>query len=93
MSIKYWWSDDFQWFCIKTGDGVSRTTVSLSREEAAALAMEADPAFADLLTKGRQQALQLLADARDTQARIEADYTGSRIADSPLPTRERGATD
>jgi hypothetical protein len=60
MSIKYWWSDDLQWFCILVDDGNSQTTVSLSREEAADLSMEADPKFADLLGKGREQALKIL---------------------------------
>lgn len=27
MSIKYWWSDDFQWFCILTDDGVNKATI------------------------------------------------------------------
>jgi hypothetical protein len=64
MSIKYWWSDDLQWFCILTDDGVSQTTVSLTREQAGGLSMEADPSFADLLGKGRERALQLLEEAR-----------------------------
>lgn len=64
MSIKYWWSDDLQWFCILADDGVNQTTVSLTREQAGELAAEADPAFADLLGKGREQALRLLAEAR-----------------------------
>lgn len=64
MSIKYWWSDDFQWFCILTDDGVNQTTVSLSRDEADDLSMEADPKFADLLEEGRKRALKLLDAAR-----------------------------
>jgi hypothetical protein len=64
MSIKYWWSDDLQWFCILTDDGVTKTTVSLSREEAGDLSLEADPKFADLLVEGRKRALRLLAAAR-----------------------------
>jgi hypothetical protein len=64
MSIKYWWSDDFQWFCILADDGVSQTTVSLSREEANDLSSEADPKFADLLAEGRKRALRLLEEAR-----------------------------
>jgi hypothetical protein len=64
MSIKYWWSDDFQWFCILMDDGVNKTTVSLTREEAADLSMEADPSFADLLKRGRDRALALLDEAR-----------------------------
>ena len=64
MSIKYWWSDDLQWFCILTDDGVSKTTVSLSREEAEALSSEADPKWADMLAEGRKRALKLLDEAR-----------------------------
>lgn len=64
MSIKYWWSDDLQWFCILADDGVSQTTISLSREEADDLSMEADPKFADLLEEGRKRALKLLEQAR-----------------------------
>lgn len=64
MSIKYWWSDDFQWFCILTDDGVNKTTVSLTREEAGDLSMESDPSFADLLAEGQRRALLLLEKAR-----------------------------
>jgi hypothetical protein len=64
MSVKYWWSDDLQWFCIRTDDGVNQTTVSLSRDEAGDLSMEADPKFADLLEEGRKRALKLLDAAR-----------------------------
>jgi hypothetical protein len=75
MNIKYWWSDDLQWFCILTDDGVSQTTVSLTREEAEALSAEADPKFADMLGKGREQALRLLKEA----------------SASSLPSHERNA--
>lgn len=64
MKIQYWWSDDLQWFCIRTDDGVSHTTVSLSREEANDLSSEADPKFADMLKEGRERALRLLDEAR-----------------------------
>jgi len=64
MSIKYWWSDDLQWFCILTDDGVNKTTVSLSREEALELSEESDPKWADMLGRGRERALRLLDEAR-----------------------------
>lgn len=64
MSIKYWWSDDFQWFCVLVDDGNSQATISLTREEAADLSMEADPKFADMLAEGRKRALKLLDEAR-----------------------------
>jgi hypothetical protein len=41
--IKAWWSDDGKWFCILVNDGVSQATVSLTPEEANALAEKADP--------------------------------------------------
>lgn len=65
MSIKYWWSDDLQWFCILTDDGVNKTTVSLTREQARDLSDEADPRWAEMLAKGRKQALEALEAARN----------------------------
>jgi hypothetical protein len=65
MSIKYWWSDDFQWFCVLVDDGNSQSTISLTREQAADLSMEADPSFADLLAEGQKRALKLLEEAHD----------------------------
>ena len=35
--IRAWWSDDGEWFCIETNDGVGRSTVSLTHEEASEL--------------------------------------------------------
>lgn len=68
MKIKYWWSDDFQWFCILADDGTCQTTVSLSREEAKELSSEADPQWADMLRKGREKALELLDAARTRES-------------------------
>ena len=43
--VRGWWSEDGKWFCILANDGVSQATVSLTREEAKALASEIyDPA-------------------------------------------------
>jgi hypothetical protein len=40
--IKYWWSEDRQWFCILSNDGAGGcATVSLTTSEAADLAAEA----------------------------------------------------
>lgn len=64
MSIKYWWSDDLQWFCILVDDGNGKATVSLPREQAKDLSMESDPEFADMLGKGREYALKALEEAR-----------------------------
>lgn len=47
IKIKYWWSEDKKWFCVLTNDGVNQSTVSLTPEEAALLAMNASPAVAD----------------------------------------------
>lgn len=64
--IKYWWSEDRQWFCILVNDGNSQATVSLSAEEADALADEAmrTPEYLAMEERGRQQALQILDDVR-----------------------------
>lgn len=40
--IRYWWSEDRKWFCILIDDGVHQATVSLTPDEADALADEAD---------------------------------------------------
>jgi hypothetical protein len=72
MSIKYWWSDDLQWFCVLSDDGVNQTTVSLTREQAKELSDEADPKFADLLGEGRKRALALLEAARSPQESRDA---------------------
>lgn len=65
MSVKYWWSDDFRWFCLLVDDGVNQATVSLTPEQAQELSDEADPKWAELLKKGRAQALDLLEKARN----------------------------
>jgi hypothetical protein len=41
--IKYWWSEDRQFFCILVNDGTSQATVSLNRDEALLLSLFADP--------------------------------------------------
>jgi hypothetical protein len=41
--IKAWWSDDGPWFSILVDDGVCQATVSLTPDEAIALAKKADP--------------------------------------------------
>lgn len=54
IKIKFWWSEDKQWFCILTDDGNNQSTVSLTVEEASLLSMNAahpQPQQAD----GRQQ--------------------------------------
>lgn len=53
--IKTWWSEDGKWFCVLTSDGVSQTTVSLTPDEATALARDADPEVYEKLTVVRRQ--------------------------------------
>ena len=60
--IKYWWSEDRQWFCILVNDGSHQATVSLTIEEAEALMDEVmqTPRFLDLQKRTREQALKEL---------------------------------
>jgi hypothetical protein len=54
--IQSWWSEDGQWFCILVNDGVSQSTVSLTADEAKALARDADPeVYKQLATVRRQR--------------------------------------
>lgn len=53
--IKTWWSEDGKWFCVLVNDGVSQSTVSLTPEEAKALARDADPEVYEKLTVVRRQ--------------------------------------
>lgn len=64
--IKYWWSDDRQWFCLRVNDGTSHATVSLSVEEAEALMGEVmqTPSFLKLQEEAFQRAIQLMDEAR-----------------------------
>lgn len=60
--IKYWWSEDRQFFCILVNDGISQATVSLSIEETDALMGEVmqTPSFLKLQEDAWQQALRLM---------------------------------
>ena len=53
--IKSWWSEDGQWFCLLVDDGVNKATVSLTPDEAKALARDADPEVYEKLTTVRRQ--------------------------------------
>jgi hypothetical protein len=68
--IKYWWSDDRQWFCILVNDGVSQTTVSLSIEEADALMGEVmqTPRFLEFQKECADRALQLMDERLTVQS-------------------------
>lgn len=64
--IKYWWSEDRQWFCVLVSDGIGTATVSLNLEEAEALMDEVmkTPRFLAFQKECADHALQLLAEAR-----------------------------
>ena len=51
----WWWSEDGKWFCLLVDDGVNKATVSLTPEEARALAHDADPEAARKLATVRRQ--------------------------------------
>lgn len=53
--IKSWWSEDGKWFCILADDGVSKATISLTPDEAKALARDADPDIHEKLRVVRRQ--------------------------------------
>ena len=53
--IQSWWSEDGKWFCILTDDGVNKTTISLTPDEAKSLAREADPEIQEKLRVVRRQ--------------------------------------
>lgn len=60
--IKYWWSEDRQWFCILVNDGTAQATVSLSIEEAEALMGEVmqTPGFLALQKQAEERAIEML---------------------------------
>ena len=64
--IKYWWSEDRQFFCILVNDGVTKSTVSLSVEEAEALMGEVmqTPSFLKLQQEAWEQAQRLMEEAK-----------------------------
>lgn len=65
--IKYWWSEDRNWFCIKINDGTNQATVSLTVDEANDLMGEVmqTPYFLALQKECQEQALQMLKEAND----------------------------
>lgn len=79
--IKYWWSEDRQWFCIIANDGNCQATVSLTVEEAEALMDQVmqTPSFLAPQEKARDQALRLLDDAR---ARVLGMGDNPRVIDN-----------
>lgn len=59
--IKAWWPEDGKWFCILVDDGVSKSTVSLTPEEAKGLARDADPEVYEKLALVRRQRSDMTA--------------------------------
>lgn len=43
QKLKAWWSEDKNWFCLLSDDGINQTTISLTVEEASLLSMSAEP--------------------------------------------------
>jgi hypothetical protein len=43
QKLKAWWSEDKNWFCILSDDGINQTTISLTVEEASVLSGNAEP--------------------------------------------------
>lgn len=43
QKLKAWWSEDKNWFCILSDDGINQTTVSLTVDEASVLSSNAEP--------------------------------------------------
>lgn len=70
--IKYWWSEDRQWFCILANDGTNEATISLTLEEAEALMDQVmqTPSFLALQQKACDHALHLLDKARSRELGI-----------------------
>jgi hypothetical protein len=63
--IKYWWSEDRQWFCILVNDGTNQATVSLSVNEAESLMDEVmqTPRFLAFQKEAGERALKMLDNA------------------------------
>lgn len=63
--IKYWWSEDRQFFCILVNDGTDQATVSLSIPEAEALMDQVmqTPRFLEFQKECAEHAVQMVRDA------------------------------
>ena len=59
--IKYWWSNDRQWFCLKINDGTCEATISLTVTEAEALMDEVmqTPSYIELERECRERAVAM----------------------------------
>ena len=73
--IKYWWSEDRQWFCILVNDGTTQTTISLTVEEAEALMGEVQqtPRFLEFQKECWERGLQLMDKRRSGGEVIKTD--------------------
>lgn len=67
--IKYWWSEDRQFFCIIANDGTTQATVSLTVEEAEALLAEVQqtPGFLALQEEAWERAQELMEERRSPE--------------------------
>lgn len=63
QKLKTWWSEDKNWFCILSDDGINQTTISLTVEEATLLSMSAEPPI-DKIPSAEMRAERLARDAR-----------------------------
>lgn len=74
--IKYWWSEDRQWFCILANDGTAQTTVSLTVEEAEALMDEVmqTPKFLAFQKEAADRAVQMVRE--ETKAKVSDCISG-----------------
>ncbi len=63
--IKYWWSEDRQFFCVKVNDGTCEATVSLNVEEAEALMDQVmqTPRFLEFQKECADRAVQMVSAA------------------------------
>jgi hypothetical protein len=61
QKLKAWWSEDRNWFCILSDDGVNQTTISLTVEEASLLSMSAEPPI-DKIPSAEMRAERLARD-------------------------------
>lgn len=73
--IKYWWSEDRQFFCILVDDGTAQATVSLNVAEAEGLRDEVmqTPEFLEFQKECADHALQMLEEHRGSGADVSGE--------------------
>jgi hypothetical protein len=88
--IKYWWSEDRQFFCILVNDGVSQATVSLTVEEAETLMSEVmqTPSFLALQDEAFSRALEkMTTSGQEPQVTQNSDGTTTWTDNAGSETR------